>query len=313
MTTVGRLDQWKRIGIISDAQHTMLSTLVRKERFSIFFELNALLYAGVLSLVAGLGWTFQTHFAALGDIFIVLVLSLSLAGSLYYCFSRAPAFSTQEVESPNFIFDYVIYVACLLLSLELSYIEFRFEWLRDAWDNYLLLSSAVFFVLAYRFDNRFVLSLALSSLAGWFGLKMSRFGIVSSEPLRLSGLAYGAIVSFAGSFMYRQGIKKHFLETYLHIAANVIFIALLSGLLGDAAVPYLLVLLILSGTAIVLAVRFKRFAFVVYGTVFGYVGLSVELLRNVRDFVSILTYLVVTGTGVILLIVLLARGFGREE
>src|SRR6267142_5650054 len=185
MTTVERLEQWKQSGIITDAQHGTLSSLVRKERFSVFLELNALLYIGVISLVGGLGWTFKTHFASLGDAFILAVLSLMLAGSLYYCFSRAPAFSSGEVESPNFVFDYVVYLACLLLSVELGYIEFRFEWLKDAWDNYLLFSSAVFFILAYRFDNRFVLSLALSSLAGWFGLKVSRFGFVSSEALRV--------------------------------------------------------------------------------------------------------------------------------
>ncbi len=31
----------------------------------------------------------------------------------------------------------------------------------------LLIGALVFGVLAYRFDNRFVLSMALSSLAGW--------------------------------------------------------------------------------------------------------------------------------------------------
>jgi hypothetical protein len=316
MTTLERLEQWRRTGILSDAQHTSLSALVRKERFSLFLELNALLYLGVLSLVAGLGWTIQTHFAALGDIFVIGLLTSLLSGSLYYCFSHARAFSTEEVESPNFIFDYVVYLACLVLSLELAFLEFRFEWLKDAWDNYLLVSSAVFFVLAYRFDNRFVLSLALSSLAGWFGIKVSRYDIIFSGPsqefLRIAGLTYGAIVSLAGTFLYRQRIKKHFLETYLHVASTVIFIALFSGLFDGAAPGYLLALLLASGTAIALGVRFKRFAFVVYGTVFGYAGVSIELLRHAGD-TAILTYLVVTGTGVILLIALLARRFGREE
>jgi hypothetical protein len=313
MTTAERLHYWKQSGIIDETQHSMLSALASKERFSVFLELNALLYIGVLSLAAGLGWTLETHFASLGDAFILFVLSFMLAGSLYYCFSRAPLFSTGEVESPNFGFDYAVYLSCLLLSVELGYIEFRYEWLRDAWHNYLLFSSAVFFVLAYRFDNRFVLSLALSSLAGWLGLKVSRFWFVSSETLRISGLVYAALVAVIGAFLYRQGIKKHFLETYLHIASNTAFIALIYGLSADARLIYLLGLILMSTTAIVLGVRFNRFAFVVYGTVFGYMGLSIELLRNSRDFTNILAYVVVSGAIVIVSVAMLARRFGREE
>jgi len=102
----------------------------------------------------------------LGDTLIITALSLLLCASLYYCFSHSGAYRDQEVESPSFVFDYVLYLSCLIFVVELGYLESRFEWLRDAWPNYLLLASASFFALAYRFDNRFVLSLALSSLAG---------------------------------------------------------------------------------------------------------------------------------------------------
>ena len=58
MTTLDRLDEWKALGVISEAQHATLSAIVRRERFSLYVELNALLYIGVIALVAGLGWTF---------------------------------------------------------------------------------------------------------------------------------------------------------------------------------------------------------------------------------------------------------------
>jgi len=313
MTTIEWLDKWKREGIISDAQCSTLSALVRNERFSVFFELNALLYLGVVSLVGGLGWTFSRHFEKLGDVFILTILSGLLALSLYYCFSKASSYSNAEVESPNFVFDYVLYLACLVLSVELGYIEVRFEWLRDAWDNYLLFCSIVFFIFAYRFDNRFVLSLALSSLAGWFGVKVSRFGFVSSEPLRLSALVYAFVIALVGTFMYRQGIKKHFLETYLHIAAIVSFASLISGLSGETETLFLLGLLGLSAACMVLGIRFKRFAFVVYAVVAGYIGISKEVLHPTFDLTPMLIYFIVTGSGVIALLVFLARRFGREE
>ena len=90
----------------------------------------------------------------------------------------------------------------------------------------------MFFALAYRFDNRFVLSLALSTLAGWFGIRVSEFPLLQlfgGSSLRAYALAYGSLVALAGTGLYWVGIKKHFLEAYLHVAANVLFIALLSG------------------------------------------------------------------------------------
>jgi hypothetical protein len=313
MNTVERLDQWRRSGVIDAAQHSELLALVGKERFSVFFELNALLYIGVLSLVAGLAWTFRTHFAALGDVFILLVPSLMMAAAFYYCFRNAPPFSAEEVESPGFAFDYVVYLSCLLLSVELGYIEFRFQWLTTAWPNYLLFVGVIFLGLAYRFDNRFVLSLALSSLAGWLGLKVSRLGFVSSEALRVSSLGYAAAISAIGALLGRQGVKRHFLETYLHVAANVGFIAVISGLWADVTVTYLLALVLMSAATIFLGTKYNRFAFVVYGTVFGYIGISIELLRHIHTSTGELAYLVTSGGIAIVSIATLARRFGQEE
>jgi hypothetical protein len=313
MTTVERLHNWKQAGIITEAQHGLLAALIRRERFSLFLEINALLYLGVLALAGGLAWTFTTYFQRLGDFFILAALSALLAGSLYYCFSRTPAYSNAEVESPTIVFDYLLYFACLVLSVELGYIEFRFEWLRDAWNNYLLFSSVVFFVLAYRFDNRFVLSLALSSLGGWFGIQVSTIRFHSTESLRMAGLMYAVVVALVGTFMSRQGIKKHFLETYLHIATTVTFVALISGLSEDSANLFLLALLLMSAASVTLGLQFKRFMFVVYGIVFGYIGVSYQFLQSVHEDSLVLTYFVVTGSGVIVLVFLLARRFGREE
>jgi hypothetical protein len=114
-----------------------------------------------------------------------------------------------------------------------------------------------------------------------------------------------------GGFLHRQGIKKHFLETYLHIAATVSFVAVVSGLADNNGKLFLLALLLMSAACVVLGLRFKRFMFVVYGIGFGYIGVSYQMLGN--GFASDLTYFVVTGSGVIFLVVFLARRFGREE
>ncbi len=314
MTTLERLRDWNRTGILTDVQYHTLAAIVSRERISLFLELNAFLYIGVIALVGGLGWTFQTYFTDLGDSFILATFSLLCAGCLNYCFSRGLPYSHTEVESPSLAFDYVLYLGCLLLSAELAYIEFRFHLFRGAWDYYLLFTAAAFALLAYRFDNRFVLSLALASLAGWFGLKVSTFALTSPDSLRLSALMYGALVAGTGTALYRQRIKPHFLEAYLHVAANVVFAAIVSGVGGRSAGGlYLAALIVLSAAAIVLGVRFNRFVFVAYGAVYEYVGISVKVLEHVRGVTAVLAYFVVTGTLTIVSLALLARRFGRDE
>jgi hypothetical protein len=100
MTMLTRLEQWKENGIISPEQHALLAGLARGEPFSLFVELNIVLYAGILAFVAGLGWTVSTWSQQLGDVLILTILSVMLATCFWYCFSRAPAWSAAEVPSP---------------------------------------------------------------------------------------------------------------------------------------------------------------------------------------------------------------------
>ena len=62
MTTEQYLDRWRSSGAITPEQADVLSALVRKELVSVFLELNALLYLGVVVFVAGIGWTVREHF-----------------------------------------------------------------------------------------------------------------------------------------------------------------------------------------------------------------------------------------------------------
>ena len=314
MTILARLEQWKESGAITSVQFDAISELVRKDRFSVFVELNALFYLGVLSFVAGVAWVIQTYLSTLGDTAILSGLTLLLCLSFSYCFSRALPYSPDQMESPNLAFDYVLYLGCLLFAVELAYLETRFHLMQSEWDYYLLFSSVLFFGLAYRFDNRFVLSLALSTLAGWFGLRISRFAFSYGESLRPYALVYGVLVASIGIWLHRCGIKKHFTETYVHIASNVLFGALISGItVRESAWLYLMGLLGLAGIAIIEGVRFRRFAFVAYGVLYGYIGMSVRLLRDVRiDSTAALSYLIVSGMLVILSMILLARRFGSE-
>jgi len=313
VTTLERLAEWKAVGTITQAQHDTLSSLVRRQRVSVYVELSALLYLGVLSLVGGLGWTLRAYVANLGDAAILALLSAIVVAAFYYCFAKAGPFETTEVESPHMLVDYVLYLGCLVLSVEIAYVEYRFQLFAN-WHHHLLIVSVIFGALAYRFDNRFVLSLALSSLAGWLGLRISGFEVVSADPLRMTALLYGVFVAGIGTWLARQGIKAHFLDVYLHLSANVVLAALASGI-GEPGMglAYLGALLALCGAAIALGIRYRKFAFVTYGILYGYGALSFRLMPWLGDATAIFLYGIASGTLVLVALVVLARRFGRDE
>jgi hypothetical protein len=313
MTILTRLDQWKEQGIILPEQYTHLAGLSRGEPFSLFLELNILLYAGVLAFVAGLGWTVSTWSHQLGDALVLTILSAMMAACFWYTFSRAPAWSLAETPLPSLIFDYVLYLGSLTWSLELAYIENRFHLLSGQWDLYLLATAALYFFLAYRFDNRFVLSLALSSLAGWFGLTISHWPSHQDAAYRQYAILYCLIVGGAGAILESRGLKPHFFGTYLNIAANVLFLALLSGVFDRQGYGvWLLALLAACGASLAWGIPRRQFSFVAYAAVYGYVGLSSILVRDMVGSGAILSYFVVTGVAMLVILVQIARRFGRE-
>ena len=313
MTIHNRLEQWKEQGKISPEQCAYLTDLSRGEPFSLFLELNILLYAGVVAFVAGLGWTITTWSQQLGDVLVLTVLSTILAASFWYCFSRAPAWSSAETSAPSPIFDYVLYLGSLVWLIELAYLENRLHVLSGQWDLYLLATAVFFFFLAYRFDNRFVLSLALSSLAGWFGLKISHWSTRPDDAYRQYALLYCLVVGVSGALLQRLRLKPHFFGTYLNVVANVLFWAVLSGVFNRQGYDvWFLALLIACAASLAWGLTRRQFAFVAYAAVYGYVGVSSLFLRGVNDFTTVLFYFVVSGVAMLVVLVQIGRRFGRS-
>ena len=314
MTILTRLEQWKAQGKISPEQHGHLAGLSRGEPLSLFLELSVLLYAGVLAFVGGLGWTVSTWSQQLGDVLVLAVLSTILAACFWYCFSRAPAWSPAETPAPSPIFDYVLYLGSLTWSIELAYLENRFHVLSGQSDLYLLVTAGLFFFLAYRFDNRFVLSLGLSSLAGWFGLTISHWSSHQDATYREYALLYCLLVGVGGAVLQRRGLKPHFFGTYLNIVANVLFWALLSGVfIPQGYGLWFLALLMACGASLAWGLTRRQFAFVAYAAIYGYVGVSSLFLRGGGGESAILSYFVVSGVAMLVVLVYIGRRFGRSS
>jgi hypothetical protein len=315
MNIVARLEQWKLHGVISAEQHTVLTGLSRGEPFSVFLELNIALYAGVLAFIGGLGWTVTTWSAQLGDALVISLLAGLFGVCLWYCFAHAPRWSTAKTIPPNLVFDYILYLGSLVWTLLLGYLETRFHLLGAQPDLYLLATAGLFFLLAYRLDNRFVLSLALSSLAGWFGLTVSRWPSHQDTEYRGYAVLYSLLTGGAGLALFQARVKPHFLGTYLHLAANVFFCAALSGVFEDDVYGrWFLYLAAACAASLAWGLSRRQGAFVAYAAVYGYIGISTVLLRSsALSGEGVLLYFIVTSLAMIALLIHIARRFRRSH
>ncbi len=313
MTTERALAEWRDAGLIDADQYARLTALVRKDRFPVFLELNTLLYLGVIAFAAGLAWTIREHFASLGDAAILSALGAIFIASLTYCFARTGPYTNRQVDSPTFAFDYVLYLGCLAFAAGVGYVEYRFHLLRENWDAYLLASAVLYFALAYRFDNRFVLSLGLSTLAGWFGVRLTAWHVLP-EAIRGLAIVYGALVVAAGTAGHRLAVKAHFLDAYLHVGVNAMLLALTSGAMErEAPWWWMAGLLGAAAGSVTFGVRLRSFAFVVYGVVYAYVGLSAQVGHLALGDTGMLWYFVLSALMVVASLVVMAQRFGRAE
>jgi hypothetical protein len=206
----------------------------------------------------------------------------------------------------------VLYLGSLIWLVELAYLENRFHVLSGKLDSYLLATAGLFFFLAYRFDNRLVLSLGLSSLAGWFGLTISHWSAHQDAAYRQYALLYCLLVGVGGALLERRGLKPHFVGTYRNIVANILFWALLSGVFNRQGYGlWFFALFIACGASLAWGLSRRQFAFVAYAAVYGYVGVSSMFLRGVTDETVVLSYFVVTGVAMLVVLVQIGRRFGR--
>jgi len=266
-------------------------------------------------VITGAGLTIKQYFANLGDIAIISALTFCCAAAWIYCFVKGNAFSMDEAASPHIAFDYILFFGCACFSMDIAYIETQFHVLADWWKNYLLVSVAIFFYLAYRFDNRLVLSMALSTLAAWFGFTLSGYRSLFEEYYRFYAVAYGLLVLCGGALLYRLTVKKHFFDIYLNFAVHFLCVALISGVVEFKILAiYFPALLITSAALAFYAIRVRKFLYMLYAVIYGYIGLSIVIVDQIhRQTFFIFAYFIVTSLLMIGLIFKLSRRFKEDR
>lgn len=310
---IGRL---RREGILTDAQAGPLERVARGDLVSVEAELRTLLYAGVLLVTTGVGLFLKENHERLGPVAIATLIGLAAAGCLFYAWRRLTPFSWGTAGATHLGADYVLLLGMLLIGADLGYLEYQLHLLGADWPYHLLLASAIAFFLAYRFDSRSVLSLALTSFAAWRGVAVSLSfaarGAAGTPAVRWNALACGALFVVAGVASVRLKRKPHFEPVYVRLGLLLVFGGLLSGVFGGYRsnwIAWELPLFAAAAVVIVVAYRLRRpldFSMGVLTAYFGFLRILVEAMTGASGF------LVVAASSVAI-IVLLVRAQRRMK
>lgn len=288
---VEAIGRWRREEVLANPTAETLLRVARRDLVSVERELRTLLYAGVLLIAAGAGLFLKENHDRLGPVAIATLLGATAAACFVYAARRLPAFSWQAAVSDHLGADYVLLLGVLLLGADLGYLESQVHLFGREWPYHLLLIAAVAFVLAYRFDSRSVLSLALTSFAAWRGVSVSvtfaARGGASAPSIRWNAIACGALFLAGAVASVRLRQKAHFEGVYATLGLVLVLGALVSGawmsssrwLSGAGLSPdrawILWEVLLLAGSAavIVLSYRLRRPLDFTLGVLAAYLGI----------------------------------------
>jgi hypothetical protein len=252
-----------------------------------------MLYLGVLLVMGGVGIVLARNLDRIGPIGVVLGVALAAVACAIPAIRARRTGGTLGTAA-----EYLLLLAALLLSADLAYAERQFVLLGPSWSWHLLLLAVVHAAIAYTFASPVVLAAALAALASWFGL-----GGTLGDVLHLSHstpeLGGRALVCAVIIVAWRQVDRRlrpatRFTDVFDHFGANLAFWGAIAWCVDwpwlAAGLPLLAAL---AWASIRRGMDTGRESFLVYGVVYGAMGLGVAITPHVYGFTLRLVFLLV--------------------
>ncbi|OIN57244.1 DUF2157 domain-containing protein [Arsenicibacter rosenii] len=268
-------------GLLAGDQQKIIRDVEDKKPFSVHWELRAVLYAGVVLLSSGLGLLIYENYDRIGHGFLLgAIATLCLGCFGFAAYYRAP-WSPAQTRSRSPFGDYALLLGCLLfLSLE-GYAQYEYTIFGTRYGLVTFIPAMLFLALAYLFDHRGVLSMALTALISWVGLTVRPLDFFFKtnffdQGITLSAIGLSLLLIAAALLLERRQLKAHFTFTYLLMAGNLLLVALVAGMFNFETWRFAFIAALFGS-----CVAFDRYArnqrsflFLLMSAVYGYIGLT---------------------------------------
>lgn len=270
--------------LISDEQFKQIQTYRSLNIFSLHNELRFLLYLSVLLFTTGIGILIYQNIDTIGHIAILSLLLIVTVISFYFCFKNAVGFKKEEVLFPNPLYDYLVLTAVILSCTFVGYLQFQYQPFGTNYGLATLIPTIISFICAYYFDNKSVLTIAITGLAAYIGLSVTPQDLVNNELYANESLSYSAIVLgflliFWTIYSSRIELKTHFNSIYLTFALHIISIASINNLLDDY---WFLFTIVLAGSCFYfykISYELRSISLYVFMSIYAYMGINIVLFK----------------------------------
>jgi Predicted membrane protein (DUF2157) len=307
------LDDLKSAELIDLEDESRIKNAELKQPFSVHWELKTLLYLGVVLLNIGLGFLIYQNIDTIGHIVIIGLISLLSCGCFFYAARTALPFSWGENKSPTPYFDYAVLLGCLTFLIVEGYLQFQYNVFGTQYSLATFIPMLLFFPVAYYFDHKGVLSMAIVALGAWLGLKITplelinQLGFLSNKSLVYTGILLGILLALIGFISELKDLKKHFSFTYFNFSIHLFFVSTLTALFyfnnNVLFIPLIILGLIFW---IYYALKTTSFYFFLFSVIYGYIAftyLIINALSHINTDITVyFLYLIFSCAGIIILL-----------
>ncbi|WP_337044562.1 DUF2157 domain-containing protein [Emticicia sp. 17c] len=309
--------------IIQNEQAEKIAAYEVNKPFSVHWELRTLLYVGITLLGSGLGVVIYQNIDSLGHNVLIGLISLAFMGCLYYAYLHRKPFTWEEVIETEKLDDFALLGACVVfLTLE-GYLQYQYNFFGTRYGLAAFLPAVLFFFLAYRFDHRGVLSMAITAFGSWVGVNIAPIKLwqqknFSTADITHISIALGVFLIAIGAITEYKNWKKHFTFTYYIFGSNIAFVASLAGLFQfEEKLVYLAIVAMISYATIWYARKAQSYVFLLIGVIYGYIAVSYwifqgEWARNM-DFNFYMFYFMMSGIGVVVFLINIKQIIGTKK
>lgn len=276
-------------GILKPEQFEYLEKIQTKQLFSVHFELRTLLYIGVLLLTTGIGFIIYLNMGQVAHIALISTMILLEGAVIWYIRKHQIGYTNSEQNPPTPYFDYLLLFGALLVISIFTYILIQYELLESFLEWSSLISAIIFFYLAFRYDHRGVLSLAITAFAAFWGLSVSPIDWTRGEATEIfrlynSGIFVGLLLTLISEVLTKKNIKKHFSFTFKNFGLILFYVGITNAISdSDYWEYYAFGSLLVSLYVSIAEWKNQEYLFFVYAAIGGYIAFTrvfFELAKN---------------------------------
>jgi hypothetical protein len=273
--------------LITDSQFKQVKAYRSLEIFSLNTELKLFLYLSVLSFTTGIGILIYQNIDTIGHIAILSLLLVVAIICYYFSFKNSTGFQKGETNFENSIFDYLILAAILLTCIFIGYLQFQYTAFGTHYGLATLIPTVIGLFCAYYFDNKSILSIAITGLAAYIGLSVSPQALLNNDfyetnTLSYSAIGLGTVLVLWSIYSNQIGLKKHFTLVYLTFGLHLISISCVNNLFELSWLIFAVILAAALYYFYTSSYKVKSVSLFVFTIVYAYIGVNIVLFKGIE-------------------------------